>query len=283
LRLRSNSGEFGYAIVSYELPTGVRWILFDAVGTLIYPDPPVAEAYRAVALRFGLELSIATIGQRFASAVSHEQNSVPGSSLGPHCREAPASRAAREAGASGKCVPREDPGNEKPTRPPTSEPLERARWQRVVAAVFEELPSATGEPFELLWHHFAQPGAWQLFDDVAPSLAELARRGYRLGIASNFDSRLSGIARALPPLAACERVFVSSEIGFSKPDERFFSGVEQRLGTFPRQMLLVGDDAVNDHEGALAAGWHAALLHREGPPASHEHISALSELTPFRA
>jgi putative hydrolase of the HAD superfamily len=225
--------------VSYELPTGVRWILLDAVSTLMFPDPPVADVYHSIAHRFGSQLTVAEIRQRFAAAFS------------------------REFGGLNR---------------PTSEAAELARWRRVVAATLCDVPEAGGQPFELLWKHFAQGSAWRLYGDAAPVLAQLSHRGYRLGIASNFDGRLHAIVRSLQPLRYCERVFVSSEIGFSKPDGRFFQTVQGMLAAQSDQILLVGDDRINDHEGALAAGWQAVLVHRDGVAASHGHISALSEL-----
>ena len=44
---------------SYEL------VLFDAVGTLIYPDPPVARAYCDLGARHGSKLTAEQIGERF--------------------------------------------------------------------------------------------------------------------------------------------------------------------------------------------------------------------------
>lgn len=209
-----------------EPPREVRWVLFDAVGTLIYPQPSVAEAYGAIARQFGLEIPSGEIATRFKAALARE-----------FC----------DGGLS---------------RPPTNEDLERARWQRIVAAVLLELPDASHQPFEMLWQHFGEPSSWRLFDDVSPTLAGLAHRGFELAIASNFDSRLQGVARGLPPLAACSRTFVSSEVGFSKPDPRFFTAVQRELSVQPREILLVGDDRVNDYEGALAAGWQAVLIER---------------------
>lgn len=209
-----------------SIPANVRCVLFDAVGTLIYPDPPVAEAYQAVARQWGLELDATEIARRFAGAFAVEF-----------------------AGASGL------------SRPPTCEAFERDRWRRIVAAVLIEL-SPADEAFGLLWRHFAQPASWRVFDDVDLTLKDLARRDLPVGIASNFDGRLHAIVSGLPALSACRRTFVSSEIGFSKPDPRFFAAVESRLGLPPEQILLVGDDRVNDYEGALAAGWQALLVER---------------------
>ncbi len=205
----------------------VRWILFDAVGTLIYPDPPVAVAYQSVARQFGAELAADAIRERFAAA---------------HCREF--------SGAGGLA------------REATSEAGERRRWRRIVAAVLHDVPDAAGAPFEQLWRHFAQPASWRLFDDVLPTLKELAARGYRLAIASNFDSRLLAIAQGHLLLAYCEHVFISSEIGFSKPDPRFFTAAQAQLAAPPSAILLVGDDLENDYWGAAAAGWRRVLLAR---------------------
>jgi len=52
---------------------GIRWVLFDAVGTLIEADPPVAEVYLAAARQFGSLLSVDEIQHRFAAALRVEQ------------------------------------------------------------------------------------------------------------------------------------------------------------------------------------------------------------------
>jgi len=229
--------------MSLPVLDGIRWILFDAVGTLIYPDPPVAEAYHRVARDFQSQLSVAEIKQRFAAAFAREFHSGPGL-----------------------------------VRPPTSEAGERNRWRRVVAAVLNDLPEAEAEPFERLWQHFAEPASWRLFDDVLAALSALAARGFHLGIASNFDSRLHRIVAGHAPLAMCEQVFVSSEIGFSKPDPRFFAAVKARLGGSGPEILLVGDDYRNDLEGAVAAGWRGVLVNREGDAKSTGGLRSLAVL-----
>jgi putative hydrolase of the HAD superfamily len=220
---------------------GVRWILFDAVGTLIYPNPPVAEAYHRVARDFQSQLTVAEIKQRFAAAFASEFHRGPGLD-----------------------------------RPLTSEAAECERWGRVVAAVLDDVPHAAGEPFERLWQHFAQPSSWRLFDDVPAALSALAARGFRLGIASNFDNRLHRIVAGHAALGACERVFVSSEIGYSKPDRRFFGEIEKTVAV--RRILLVGDDRVNDFVGATNAGWRALLIERESGAASPGRLQSLRQL-----
>lgn len=215
-----------------RLVVDIRCILFDAVGTLIYPNPPVAEAYHAAARHFGSRLSVAEIARRFRLALANE-----------HC----ATTSDSEASA----------------RPPTSEALERDRWRRIVGQVIDDIDATDGDSlFQQLWMHFAQPRHWRLYDDVPAALSELAARGYRLGIASNFDGRLKQIISGHAPLRSCEAVFVSSEVGFAKPDPRFFSAVTSQLGVAADQVLLVGDDEVNDTLGGRAAGWQAVQLDR---------------------
>src|SRR6185436_16253221 len=131
--------------------------------------------------------------------------------------------------------------------------------------------------FESLWQHFAQPEHWQTFDDVA-ALGELRARGYRIGIASNFDNRLIRISAAHSSLATCKAIFVSSNVGFTKPDQRFFRTIEEQLGVVAEKIALVGDDEVSDVQGATKAGWKAIRLDRSGSVPLPRTIRSLSEL-----
>src|SRR6266568_3856374 len=125
---------------------GIRWVLFDAVGTLVYPDPSVAEAYHAAGQRFGSQLGVETIWQRFSPALS-----------------------ASYCGGG-----------------PTSESNERQRWRSIISHVIDDVPDARDAIFDHLWQHFSQPRHWRLYDDAANALSDLPRRGYQFGIASNF-------------------------------------------------------------------------------------------------
>jgi putative hydrolase of the HAD superfamily len=221
---------------------GIRWILFDAVGTLIYADPPVAEVYHAAAQRFGSRLSIEAIRQRFAAGLRAEQSA----GCKPHaCIGMPTPQSADHL-----------------VRPPTSEAAERQRWRRIVATVIDDVANGD-ELFEQLWRHFAEPRHWRVYDNVPSACEVLRSRGFRVGIASNFDGRLHAIVAAHAALAACEAVFVSSEIGYAKPDPRFFATIQEQLRASPAEIVLIGDDEINDVAGATAAGWRAAYLDRD--------------------
>jgi putative hydrolase of the HAD superfamily len=220
-----------------HLLDGIEWLLFDAVGTLIYPDPPVAEAYRSVGQGFGSRLSHAEIRQRFGEAfkVHHAQGEA------------------------------------------TSEANERQRWRKIVASVFTDMDERTDVLFERLWSHFADPLHWQTFDDTT-ALSALRRRGYQLGIASNFDSRLKAIVAQQPRLADVQAIFVSSEVGHTKPDLRFFRAIENALQLESAKIALVGDDDVADVQGATSAGWRAIRVDRSNTSAAPGTIRSLTEL-----
>ncbi len=215
----------------------IETVMFDAVGTLIFPDPPVAVAYERAGRRFGSRLSADEIEPRFRHALASSDEGQP-------------------------CT--------------TSEAQEQLRWRRIVHDVFVDVSDTDGL-FETLWDHFACPESWGVYSDVTPAWKRLASRALRIGIASNFDSRLAAICRARLPMAGRDRLFVSSEVGYRKPSRDFFSTVERALGTAAHRMMLVGDDHRRDYDGAISAGWQAVLLNRNAPSANT--IESLEQLT----
>ncbi|MCO6458418.1 MAG: HAD-IA family hydrolase [Pirellulaceae bacterium] len=222
----------------------IRVVLFDAVGTLFYPVPGVAEVYRAAGRRFGSNRTEAEIRQRFERALER-QAVVPTSAVGV----------------------------------PTSAEGERARWRRIVAEVLDDATDAEAA-FEALWEHFARPAHWRLFDDVEPAWARLRRQGLAAAIASNFDDRLEALCRGLPPLPDAVAVFHSAGIGYAKPDPRFYDEVARRLALSPEQLALVGDHLQHDYHAARVAGWHAVWLDRR---ATREPLADPDQPPPIRA
>jgi putative hydrolase of the HAD superfamily len=221
------------------IPKHIRCVLFDAVGTLIYPDPPVTRVYVDEARRFGSALTDDEIAARFRAALS------------------------RHSSGGG----------------PTSETNEQARWSRIVADTLSDLSADHSEQiFERLWNHFGRSEHWRLYEDVEPTLAALRGRGFELGIASNFDRRLLNIVSGNSVLAACVYVFMSSEVGYSKPSLDFFRSLERRLGLRADELALVGDDEINDVQGAAEAGWMAIRLDRRATHQSRDAIGTLGKL-----
>lgn len=214
-----------------------RWIVFDAVGTLIYPNPSVAGAYHTAAQRFGSRLSEDEISRRFRQAF-------------------------RDSERAGGFV--------------TSEAIERERWRSLVTSVLDDIRESEA-CFEDLFRHFASVDAWKCFPDVAATLTALQAQGFRLAIASNFDARLNGLCDGLNELRPLEKRIISSEIGIRKPSPQFYVELLRRLDCPPDEVLMVGDDVENDIRPAQAAGIEAWLVSRgsEAPAESLRNLSEL--------
>lgn len=105
---------------------------------------------------------------------------------------------------------------------------------------------------------------FRAFDDAAPALAELRRRGVTVVAASNWDCSLEqAIARA--GLDGLLDGAVSSAVaGAAKPDPAVFEAALRLAGCEPGEALFVGDSLENDVRGAEAAGIRAVLIARHG-------------------
>jgi putative hydrolase of the HAD superfamily len=210
------------------------WIAFDAVGTLIHPEPPVAVAYAEAAHRHGSLLTADDIRPRFHMAWGQSEcHDIVG--------EGSASWTVRQS---------------------TSEARERKRWRWIVQEVITDITDHD-TCFEELWQHFARPSSWRCFPDVTETLMDLAAAGFRLAVASNFDQRLPPICANLPELKPIRLCVVSSAVGYRKPSPQFFAALSQVTGCPPDRLLMVGDDFDNDVAGARAAGLPARFLQRQ--------------------
>ena len=159
----------------------------------------------------------------------------------------------------------------------TSEDRERERWRTIVRRT---LPGAPDDCFDELYQHFADPEAWRVPADAPGVFATLAERGLRLGLASNYDSRLDSVLAGRPELVRlAERVVISSRVGVRKPGAGFFRRVVELADCEADEVLLVGDDYGNDYLGATAAGMQAILLDPENRrPDIPQRVTSLAGL-----
>ena len=207
-----------------RIPPNTRALFFDAVGTLLFPEPSALVVYAETAQRFGLSLSPDDVRTRFVAAYHTEE--------------------AADAGTDWA----------------TSEERERDRWRRIVTDTLTGVTDPDGS-YRRLFDHFARPGAWRVAPDAADVFAALRVRGLRLGLGSNYDERLWSVLAGFPELApVCDRVLISAAVGVRKPGEGFFRAVAHAADCAVSDVLFVGDDFGNDYEGAIAAGMSAVLL-----------------------
>jgi putative hydrolase of the HAD superfamily len=218
-------------------------VFFDAVGTLIHPEPSAPAIYAAVARRFGSRLDEATIAARFRAAFRRQEEADYAAGLR------------------------------------TDETREVARWRAIVGEVIDDAIDHEA-CFQALYEHFARADAWRCEPKSAAVLASLSARGHLLGIASNFDGRLRDLVESLPALRPIRHLVVSSEIGWRKPASEFFVQTCRQAGAEAEQILYVGDDVVNDYEGARAAGLQALLFdpHRRAAILPHARLIAFEDL-----
>lgn len=90
---------------------------------------------------------------------------------------------------------------------------------------------------------------------ISPVLVSNAQRLYtmpelkRLGIADLFD-----------------RIFISSDFGWRKPSPAFFGHALDETGADPTTTVMVGNDAVNDIQGAWYSGLDSVFLRTQAWP-----------------
>jgi putative hydrolase of the HAD superfamily len=110
----------------------------------------------------------------------------------------------------------------------------------------------------------ADSAGWMPIDGAAEALADLGRRGYRLGVITNWDPSARTLL-ARHGLDVCfEKVVVSSEAGCEKPDRRIFDLAAAAAGVQPAECLYVGDDYYVDTVGARGAGMESLIVNRYG-------------------
>ncbi|HIE98903.1 MAG TPA: HAD family hydrolase [Planctomycetes bacterium] len=202
---------------------GVSAVVFDAVGTLIYPEPSVADAYRcAIQRHCGVDVEPDRV-----SAVIRD------------------SLIARSTG--------EDLS--------TNEQAEHEFWAHLIRELCPDSDGFQA-CFDDLFAHFARPESWKCFSDVAELVSDLKRAGLKVAIASNFDLRLHSVCDGLPHIADIDCRIISSVVGWRKPAAEFFQAATQELGVSAGQTLMVGDDLINDVQGGITAGMKAAWIRR---------------------
>jgi putative hydrolase of the HAD superfamily len=205
-----------------------RAIIFDAGGTLIYPARPVGETYaqfaRAHGVKLGAEETTLAFRQALKSSSPRPKGTVP------------------------------------------SDGDDRAWWRQVVRASIAH-PAFLASPqfetfFEEVYLHYAKPEAWCLFPEVLEVLETLRDYPVDLFVLSNWDARLHAVLDGIGLGEYLPRRFISSELGWEKPDASIFRHVADVLNLPAKSLLSVGDDARNDVEGARKAGWEAVLVDR---------------------
>ncbi|HEX5081160.1 MAG TPA: HAD-IA family hydrolase [Blastocatellia bacterium] len=224
----------------------MKVIFFDAVGTLIETSASVGDIYSRVAREFGFEAEPQILQQNFA----HSFRLQPPMAF-------PAGTP--EAALIG---------------------LEKNWWRNLVRSVFEGLGSFPRfeEFFGEVFERFRGREFWHVYADVEQALAELKRQGLKLGVISNFDSRLYDVLRACGLDRFFDSVHISTVAGAAKPDPAIFQAALNYHGVEARRAWHIGDGLREDYEGAMAAGINAVLLDRDNRFADNAPANRITTL-----
>ncbi len=153
-------------------------------------------------------------------------------------------------------------------------------WKDVVYRVFNEVGMVENfdQFFDQVYERFRSSEGWVLFPETVETLTELKRSGLKLGVISNFDSRIYSVMQSLDILRFFDNVTLSSETGYCKPDREIFDAAVRALGVPASEVLLVGDSLHDDVEAGITAGLQAVLIDRGRRHREVHHVPQIFSL-----
>ncbi len=215
----------------------IKAIFFDAAGTLFHLDGSVGEIYTSLARKHGKNVTEKVLEEGFRRAFT---NAPPM--------------------AFPSFAPRDLPA------------LERRWWFDLVSDIFAPYGSFPQFDvyFEALYDLFSEAKTWKLYPETRETLFSLKEMNLRLGIISNFDSRLFALLEGLGIKEFFESVVASTSAGAAKPSKKIFEKALKIYGLEPGEALHVGDSYEIDFIGAQNAGVGAVLIDRSGDEKHHD-------------
>jgi putative hydrolase of the HAD superfamily len=206
-------------------------VFFDAGNTLLHVYPSIGEVYAEVSKAFGCPISPEEIEAQLLDVWREHLDEIKAS----------------------------------PEALVTSENREYEMWRTLTYTVHGRLPGLTCEPrpwFEALHSTFGEARRFRLYPEVEQTLEALDKEGIRMGVISNWDSRLEKILDGVGLSKCFDVVVISSLVGYSKPHPRIFEIALEKAGVPADAAVHVGDTLRDDVEGARSAGIRAFHLHR---------------------
>lgn len=103
------------------------------------------------------------------------------------------------------------------------------------------------------------------FDDVKPFLAALGEARVRTGIITHgWTTKQSEklIRLGLVPLLGPRHIFISEQVGISKPNPKLYQHALREMGLLPGEVLYVGDNVAHDIVPPASIGMHTAWIRR---------------------
>jgi putative hydrolase of the HAD superfamily len=163
---------------------------------------------------------------------------------------------------------------------------EKQWWRDVVLRVFSDVGMVENFDrfFDEVYNQFRDSRGWRLFPETREVLEVLSRNQVKLGVISNFDSRVYSVMQALDILSYFCSVTISSETGYAKPQPEIFEAAVRSIGVPANRILFAGDSLTDDYQAGQSAGLKAFLVDRSGRYAemkSVRRIQTLRDLLPI--
>lgn len=222
-------------------------VFFDVGNTLLRADPPVPDVFARVARRLGYDVTVRDVEPCMADVDAYYQSE--------YLRD-----------GDFWCV------HERAVQIWLDMYTMMADYCGIVDGV-QELSQA-------VYDEYLSPDNWSLFPDVEACLKGLKRRGFSLGIVSNWDATLEQLIRGLGLLPYFDEVIPSASVGCRKPGKAIFEIALERIGVSAGEAVHVGDLPEADGEGAAGAGIRPILIDRAGVHADcpFETVPVLTDL-----
>ena len=153
-------------------------------------------------------------------------------------------------------------------------------WKDVVQRVFNDVGMVQNFDrfFDEVYEKFRDAQGWVLFPETLEVLEELKSRHFKLGVISNFDSRIYSVMDSLGIRSFFDAITLSSETGYCKPDHEIFDAAVAAIGLPASEILFVGDSLEDDVEAGLRAGLRAVLIDRTGRHSARHHLEQIASL-----
>lgn len=163
---------------------------------------------------------------------------------------------------------------------PLSPESQKQWWKSIVHAVFEEVGMIENfdDFFNEVYDTFRDSQGWMLFPETLDVLRELKNRHLKLGVISNFDSRIYTVMESLHIRHFFDAIILSSETGYAKPDPEIFDAAIEAIGSPASEILFVGDSLEDDVEAGSRAGLTTILIDRTGRHANTYHVQRIASL-----
>ncbi|HVR83055.1 MAG TPA: HAD-IA family hydrolase [Planctomycetota bacterium] len=207
-----------------------RAVFFDAGHTLIYAHPGLGSIYEETTRDFGVRVPAERFSEVFIPVFKESTREYSGTTT-------------------------------------ASDAQDLAMWREITKRIYDRIPHLAAirfqDWFESLYRRFGDPRVWRFYQDVEPALRTLRARGIKIGIISNWDTRLRTISDGLGLTPMVDFLIISAEAGVRKPSPGIFRLALEKAGVRPEEAVHVGDLPEEDGEGARRAGLRPVLIDRK--------------------